>query len=145
MAMLNNQGVLFSWLCGTPGSDVQREPPPDIGTRPIRYPRSHADLPDIAISPGLWGNHQITFLQYIYICHIYKYYIYICVLYIYVCILYIYVYYIYMCILYIYVYYILYIYIYIYVYYILYIYIYVYYIYVYIYCIYIYQNNDLSV
>ena len=91
--MLNNQGVLFSWLCGTPGSDVQREPPPDIGTRPIRYPRSHADLPDIAISPGLWRNHQITFLQYIYICHIYKYYIYI-----YICIIYIYVYYIYMCI-----------------------------------------------
>ena len=89
MAMLNNQGVLFSWLCGTPGSDVQREPPPDIGTRPIRYPRSHADLPDIAISPGLWGNHQITFLQYIYIyiCHIYiyKYYIYIYMYYIYIC------------------------------------------------------------
>ena len=132
MAMLNNQGVLFSWLCGTPGSDVQREPPPDIGTRPIRYPRSHADLPDIAISPGLWGNHQITFLQYIYICHIYKYYIYIymciiyiCVyiIYIYICVLYIYIYvyiiyilYIYICILYIIYICILYIYVYIYIY-----------------------------
>ena len=123
----------YQRVCGTPGSDVQGEPPPNIGVSKKKDTQDPMQICQRLRYLLLCGaNHQITLLHYIYI--------YILYIYIYIMIYtynYIYIYYVYIYIIciYIYIYGIMYIYIYIYYVYII-VYIYIYYI------IYIYQNNE---